>query len=111
MIPPLNYVDLIHFESVSYFFNDWFWRNQRRRPINWKASIITLREHRKAKAVKSGNAVLTGTFGNKIYNFASSLLKNKELNGKNLKRFKKKLISALSNHQLKLAILEELLYL
>jgi hypothetical protein len=32
-----------------------------------------LREYRKAETVKSGNAVLTGTFGDKIYNFASSL--------------------------------------
>ena len=32
-----------------------------------------MREYRKAEAVKSGNEVMTGTFCDKIYNFASLL--------------------------------------
>ena len=82
MIPPLNYVDLIHLESVSYFIMTDSGGIQEEGVSIGKPVLILRENTERPEAVKSGSAVLTGTSGQKIYNFASSLLKNKELYNK-----------------------------
>ena len=79
MIPPLNYGDLIHLQSISYFIMTDSGGIQEEGVSIGKPVLILRENTERPEAVKSGNAVLTGTSSNKIYYFASLLLKNKEL--------------------------------
>jgi len=79
IIPPLNYIDSIHLESVSYFIMTDSGGIQEEGVSIGKPVLILRENTERPEAVKSGSAVLTGTSFNKIYNLASSLLKNKEL--------------------------------
>ena len=79
MIPPLNYIDLIHLESVSYFIMTDSGGIQEEGVSIGKPVLILRENTERPEAVKSGSAVLIGTSVDKIYKFASSLLKNKEL--------------------------------
>ena len=79
MIPPLNYIDLIHLESVSYFImTDSCGILEE--GVSIGKPVLILRENiERPEIVKSGSAILLGTSFNTIYYFTSSLLKNKEL--------------------------------
>ena len=77
MIPPLNYVDLIHLESVSYFIMTDSGGIQEEGVSIGKPVLILRENTERPEAVKSGSAILIGTSFDKIYNFASSLLKIK----------------------------------
>ena len=79
MIPPLNYIDLIHLESSSYFIMTDSGGIQEE-GVSIGKPVLVLRENtERPEAVQSGNAVIAGSSFNKIYSFASSLLKNKEV--------------------------------
>jgi len=82
IIPPLNYIDSIHLESISYFIMTDSGGIQEEGVSIGKPVLILRENTERPEAVKSGSAVLTGTSVDKIYNFSSSLLKNKELYNK-----------------------------
>ena len=82
MIPPLNYFDLIHLQSVSYFIMTDSGGIQEEGVSIGKPVLILRENTERPEAVKSGSAFLLGTSFDKIYHFASSLLKNKELYSK-----------------------------
>ena len=86
IIPPLNYIDLIHLESVCYFIMTDSGGIQEEGVSIGKPVLILRENTERPEAIKSGSAILTGTSFNKIYDFASSLLKNKELYYKMAKR-------------------------
>ena len=86
IIPPLNYIDLIHLESASYFIMTDSGGIQEEGVSIGKPVLILRENTERPEAVKSGSAALIGTSFNKIYDFASSLLKNKELYYKMAKR-------------------------
>jgi len=79
IIPPLNYIDSIHLESASYFIMTDSGGIQEEGVSIGKPVLILRENTERPEAVMSGSAVLVGTSYDKIYNFASSLLKNKEL--------------------------------
>ena len=79
MIPPLDYIDLIHLESVSYFIMTDSCDIQEE-SISIGKPVLVLRENtERPELVKSGGALLIGYSFNKIYYFASSILRNKEV--------------------------------
>ena len=60
LIPPLNYFDLIHLESVSYFIMSDSGGIQEE-AVSLGKPILILRENtERPEAVKSGYAILTG---------------------------------------------------
>ena len=78
VIPPLNYVDLVHLESASYFIMSDSGGIQEE-AVSIGKPIIILRENtERPEVVKSGCAFISGLSYNKIYNFASSLLTNND---------------------------------
>ena len=79
IIPPLNYIDLIHLESICYFIMTDSEGIQEEGISIGKPVLILSNNTERPEAVKSGNAALIGTSFNNIYYFASSLLKNKYL--------------------------------
>ena len=79
IIPPLNYIDLIHLESISYFIMTDSGGIQEEGVSIGKPVLILRENTERPEAVKSGSAILTGTSFNKIYGFASSVLKDKKL--------------------------------
>ena len=79
IVPPLNYIDLVHLESVSYFIMTDSGGIQEEGVSIGKPVLILRENTERPEAIKSGNAVLAGTSFNKIYYFSSSLLKNKEV--------------------------------
>jgi UDP-N-acetylglucosamine 2-epimerase (non-hydrolysing) len=79
MIPQLNYFDLIHLESFCFFIITDSGNIQEEGVSIGKPVLILKENTERLESIKSGNAVLTGISFNKIYYFASSLLKNKEL--------------------------------
>jgi len=82
MIPPLNFIDLIHLESSCYFIMSDSGGIQEE-AISIGKPILILRENtERPEGVKSGCAFLVGTSFKKIYSFASSLLINKGLYNK-----------------------------
>ena len=79
LIPPLNYVDLIHLESASYFIMSDSGGIQEE-AVSIGKRILILREYtERPEAVKSGYAILTGLSYDNIYNSASSLITNNAL--------------------------------
>ena len=82
MIPPLNYIDLIHLESLSYFIMTDSGGIQEEGVSIGKPVLILRENTERPEAVKSGSAMIIGTSFNKVYYFASLLLKNKELYNK-----------------------------
>ena len=79
MIPPLNYIDLVHLESESYFIMSDSGGIQEEAVSIGKPIIILRDNTERPEAVKSGCGFLSGTSYEKIYHYASSLLKNKDL--------------------------------
>ena len=79
LIPPLNYADLIHLESLCYFIMSDSGGIQEE-AVSIGKPILILRENtERPEAIKSGCAFLTGISFNRIYEYASSLIKNKDL--------------------------------
>ena len=85
IIPPLDYIDLIHLESASYFIMSDSGGIQEEAVIISKPILILRENTERPEAVKKGCAFLTGTSFNSIYHYASSLLTKKELYQKNSK--------------------------
>ena len=79
MIPPLNYIDLIHLESVSYFIMSDSGGIQEEAVSIGKPILILRKNTERPEAIKSGNAFLTGTSPYKIFKYASLLILNKNL--------------------------------
>ena len=78
IIPPQNYIDLIHLESMSYFIMSDSGGLQEE-AIGLGKPILILRENtERPEAVNSGSAFLTGISIDKIYLHASTLLKNND---------------------------------
>ena len=79
MIPPLNYFDLIHLESASYFIMSDSGGIQEE-AVSIGKPILILRENtERPEAIKAGCGFLTGTSIDKIYYYASSLITNENL--------------------------------
>jgi len=79
LIKPLNYIDLIHLQSLSFFIMTDSGGIQEE-GVSIGKPILILRENtERPEAVMSGSAILVGTDPEKIYNFASLLLKNESL--------------------------------
>ena len=79
LIPPLNYIDLIHLESSSYFIMSDSGGIQEE-AVSIGKPILILRENtERPEAVKAGCGFITGTSIDKIYYYASSLITNKNL--------------------------------
>ncbi len=79
IIPPLNYIDLVHLESRSYFIMSDSGGIQEEAVSIEKPILILRTNTERPEAVKSNCGFLTGTSYNKIYNYAASLLINKDL--------------------------------
>jgi UDP-N-acetylglucosamine 2-epimerase (non-hydrolysing) len=76
IIPPLDYVDLIHLESSSYFIMSDSGGIQEE-AVSIGKPLLILREHtERPEAVKYGCSFLVGTSFEKIYHYSSSLLTN-----------------------------------
>ena len=74
LIPPLDYVDLIHLESFSYFIMSDSGGIQEE-AVSIGKPILILRENtERPEAVKSGCGFIAGTSINKIYNYAAKLI-------------------------------------
>ena len=79
IIPPLNYVDLIHLESICYFIMSDSGGIQEE-AVSIGKPILILRENtERPEAVKLGCSFLAGISINKIINYASSLLTTNDL--------------------------------
>ena len=82
IISPLNYIDLVHLEKVSYFIMSDSGGIQEESVSLGKPLLILRENTERPEAVKSGNAFIAGISSKKIYNYASLLLKNKDLHKK-----------------------------
>jgi UDP-N-acetylglucosamine 2-epimerase (non-hydrolysing) len=79
IIPPLNYIDLVHLESQCYFIMSDSGGIQEE-AVSLGKPILILRENtERPEAVKSGIGFITGISFNKIYNYASFLIINNDL--------------------------------
>ena len=76
MIPPLNYVDLVHLEAACYFIMSDSGGIQEEAVSIGKPLLILRENTERPEAVKSGCAFLVGTSFNKIYHYSSLLLTN-----------------------------------
>ena len=86
IIPPLNYVDLIHLESASYFIMSDSGGIQEE-AVSIGKQILILRENtERPEGVMAGYAFLAGTSFSKIYHYSSQLLRNKDLS-QNISKF------------------------
>ena len=74
LIPPLNYFDLIHLESVSYLIMSDSGGIQEEAVSLGKPLLILRENTERPEAVKSGNSFLVGKSSNKIYEYASLFL-------------------------------------
>ena len=81
----MDYIDLIHLESASYFIMSDSGGIQEEAVIISKLILILRQNTERPEAVKKGCAFLTGTSFDSIYHYSSSLLKKIELYQKNLK--------------------------
>ena len=79
IVPPLNYVDLVHLEYASHFIMSDSGGIQEE-AVSIGKPIIILRENtERPEGVRAGCAFLAGTSFDKIYNYSSFLLLNKNL--------------------------------
>ena len=79
IIPPLDYVDLIHLESFSYFIMSDSGGIQEEAVSIGKPILILRRNTERLEAVKSGCGFIVGTSFKKIYNYAAKLLIDNDL--------------------------------
>ena len=77
LIQPLNYIDLVHLQSASYFIMTDSGGIQEEGISIGKPVLILRNNTERPEGVKSGSAILTGTSIKKIYHYASLLIKNK----------------------------------
>ena len=80
MIPPLDYVDLIHLEAKSDLIMSDSGGIQEEAVSIGKPLLILRENTERPEPVKFGCAFITGTSFNKIYHYASSILLNNDLN-------------------------------
>ena len=79
LIKPLNYIDLIHLLSVSFFIMTDSCGIQEEANSISKPVLILRTYTERIEGIKLGSAILTGTASEKIYYYASLLLKNETL--------------------------------
>ena len=79
LIKPLNYIDLIHLQSLSFFIMTDSGGIQEEGVSIGKPILILREKTERPEAIISGSAIIVGTDPEKIYNFASLLLKNQSL--------------------------------
>ena len=79
IIPPLNYVDLVHLESASFFIMSDSGGIQEEAVSIGKPLLILRENTERPEAVKSGCAFLVGTSFDKIFHYSSLLLTNNYL--------------------------------
>jgi len=82
LIQPLNYIDLIHLQSSSYFIMTDSGGIQEEGISMGKPVLILRNNTERPEGVNSGSAILTGTSIKKIYHYASLLIINKEFYNK-----------------------------
>ena len=79
LIKPLNYIDLIHLQKSSFFIMTDSGGIQEE-SISIGKPVLILRENtERPEGIFAGSAIITGTSPNKIYYYASLLLKNRNL--------------------------------
>ena len=79
IVPPLNYIDMVHLESESYFIMSDSGGIQEE-AVSMGKPILILRDNtERPEVIKSGCGFLVGISFNKIYHYASNLLQNKDL--------------------------------
>ena len=79
LISPLNYIDLIHLLSVSFFIMTDSGGIQEESISIGKPVLILRTNTERIEGVKFGSAILTGILSEKIYYYSSLLLKNETL--------------------------------
>ena len=79
LINPLNYIDLIHLLSVSFFIMTDSGGIQEESLSIGKPILILRTNTERIEGVKLGSAILAGTSSDKIYYYSSLLLKNQTL--------------------------------
>ena len=82
IITPLNYIDLVHLEKVSYLIMTDSGGIQEESVSIGKPLLILRENTERPEAVKSGNAYIAGISSKKIYNYASLLLTDRDLYNK-----------------------------
>jgi len=82
LIPPLNYFDLIHLQSKSYFIMTDSGGIQEEGVSIGKPILILRNTTERPEAIESGCALLVGTSSSNIYKFAEKLLEDKDLYNK-----------------------------
>ena len=82
LIQPLNYIDLVHLQSASYFIMTDSGGIQEEGISIGKPVLILRNNTERPEGVKSGSAIITGTSIKKIYYYASLLIKNKKFYNK-----------------------------
>ena len=79
LIKPLNYIDLIHLQKSSFFIMTDSGGIQEE-SISIGKPVLILRENtERPEGIFAGSAIITGTSPNKIYYYASLLLKNRNI--------------------------------
>lgn len=78
LIHPLNYIDLVHLQSSSYFIMTDSGGIQEEGISLGKPVLILRNNTERTEGIISGSAILTGTSIEKIYDYASLLIRNKE---------------------------------
>ena len=78
LIHPLNYIDLVHLQSSSYFIMTDSGGIQEEGISLGKPVLILRNNTERTEGINSGSAILTGTSIKKIYDYASLLIRNKE---------------------------------
>ena len=79
LIPPLDYIDLIHLQSKSYFIMTDSGGIQEEGVSIGKPILILRNTTERPEAIESGCACLVGTSSDKIISFSNKLINNKEL--------------------------------
>ena len=79
LIPPLDYIDLIHLQSKTYFIMTDSGGIQEEGVSMGKPILILRNTTERPEAIQSGCAILVGTSSNNIYKFATKLIFDNEL--------------------------------
>ena len=82
LIPPLDYIDLVHLQLKSYFIMTDSGGIQEEGVSIGKPILILRKTTERPEAVESGCASLVGTSTDNIFNFAQKLINNKKLYNK-----------------------------
>ena len=82
MISPLDYIDLVHLQSKSYFIMTDSGGIQEEGVSMGKPILILRKTTERPEAIESGCALLVGTDSINIYNFANKLINDNKLYNK-----------------------------